>query len=90
MGSEKGLAAKGSKVHCSLPVEEDRGQARQIKHRCPLRLANRLCQRAAFIFSALLSLAEKIGSERMDRKDLAEYRDDFNIFYKCSCTHRPS
>jgi hypothetical protein len=74
VGSEKGLAAKGSKVHCSLPVEEDRGQTRRIKHRCPLRLANRLCQRAAFIFSALLSLAEKIGSERMDRKDLAEYR----------------
>lgn len=50
------------------------GQTRQIEHRCPLRLANRMCQRAAFIFSALLSLAEKIGREWMDREDLAENR----------------
>lgn len=50
------------------------GQTRQIEHRCPLRLANRMCQRAAFIFSALLSLAEKIGRKWMDREDLAENR----------------
>lgn len=46
------------------------GQTRQIEHRCPLRLANRMCQRAAFIFSALLSLAEKIGREWMDREQM--------------------
>lgn len=46
------------------------GQTRQIEHRCLLRLANRMCQRAAFIFSALLSLAEKIGREWMDREQM--------------------
>lgn len=53
VGSEKGLAAKGSKVPCALPVEEDRGQARQIKHRCPLRLANRHCAKEQHLFSLL-------------------------------------
>lgn len=38
-------------------------QTRQIEHLCPRRLASRMHQRAAFIFSALWSLAEEIGHE---------------------------
>lgn len=89
VGSEERLVAKGNKMHCSLISGGDSGQTRLIKHRCPLRLARRMCQRAAFVFSALLSLAEKMGRERVNRRTW-QRTDDSNIFYKYSHTHRPS
>lgn len=70
-GLREGQVAKGNMV---LTSRGNTGQTRQIKHRCPLRLASRMCQRAAFIFYALLSLAEKIARVRMDREGLADNR----------------